>query len=229
MGMPYPEFVDNPENRCPVLLLVDTSASMEGAPLAALNAGLAAFKYDVEQDELAALRVELALITFGQDVTVVQEFIPVDAFTPRQFEASGKTPLGDALIQAMDLLEARKAIYRQNGVQYYRPWVFLITDGAPTDGELWQDAARRMRQLEAENRLSFFVIAVEGADMEILSHIAPLGRPPMALQDLRFEELFRWLSASVRRVSSTTLTHCMTALPSSQGWCARPSTNEITE
>ena len=65
MPVGMPEFVDNPEARCPVILLCDTSGSMSGAPINALNTGLAAFREEVYKDEIAALRVEVALVTFG--------------------------------------------------------------------------------------------------------------------------------------------------------------------
>lgn len=218
MGIEYPEFVDNPESRCPVVLILDVSASMEGAPIEALNTGLAAFKYDIEQDELASLRVEVGIITFGETIKVVQDFTTIDNFTPPQFETAGKTPLGGAIDAGLDLLDQRKIVYRESGVQYYRPWVFLITDGAPTDGAKWVEAAARVRRLEADNCLSFFTIAVEGADMDVLRQVAPLSRPPLELSDLKFEELFRWLSASVRRVSTGTVGGGMLALPSVSGW-----------
>lgn len=218
MGIKYPEFVDNPENRCPVMLILDTSASMEGEPIQALNKGLAAFKFDIEQDELAALRVEVGIVTFGEEVKCVQTFTTVDNFVAPQYVTVGKTPLGAAINLGLDLLEERKANYRENGIQYYRPWVFLITDGAPTDGEAWKEAAKRVRELEKENRISFFTIAVEGADMDVLKDIAPLSRPPLQLRELKFEELFRWLSASVRRVSTGRVSGEMLALPSVAGW-----------
>ena len=47
MPVGMPEFVDNPEPRCPVILLCDTSGSMSGAPINNLNAGLAAFRQEV--------------------------------------------------------------------------------------------------------------------------------------------------------------------------------------
>jgi uncharacterized protein with von Willebrand factor type A (vWA) domain len=39
----HPELVANPEPRCACLLLLDTSGSMHGQPIAELNAGLARF------------------------------------------------------------------------------------------------------------------------------------------------------------------------------------------
>ncbi len=216
MGIRYPEFVENPENRCPVILLLDTSASMAGDPIMALNAGLANFKFDVEHDELALLRVEVAIITFGTEVSILQDFTTIDNFTAPQLDAEGKTPLGHALKTGLALLEKRKKIYREVGVQYYRPWIFLITDGAPTD--VWEQAATNIHQAEAENKLSFFTIAVEGADMEILQQVAPPSRPPFTLRDLAFDALFRWLSASVRRVSTGTVGGDMVALPAVSSW-----------
>lgn len=220
MGIASPEFVDNPENRCPVVLILDTSASMAGDPIDSLNRGMASFKYDVEQDALAALRVELAIVTFGHQVEVIQNFITVDDFMAPKLETGGKTPLGAALKLGLDVLEIRKAIYRREGVQYYRPWVFLITDGAPTDGEEWMESAARIQELENQGKLTFFTIGVEGADFQILQKVAPQQRPPLKLQNLQFDALFKWLSSSVRRVSSNQIGDDMLALPAVGTWAA---------
>ena len=61
--------------------------------------------------------------------------------------ASGSTPMGEALERAIDRVAARKRRYKEAGVQYYRPWLLLITDGAPTDD--WQSAAQSVRAGEA--------------------------------------------------------------------------------
>ncbi|MBA3967146.1 MAG: hypothetical protein H0X47_15500, partial [Nitrospirales bacterium] len=59
------EFADNPEPRCPCLLLLDISASMNGTPIAELNKGLITFKDELAADQLAMKRVEVAIVTFG--------------------------------------------------------------------------------------------------------------------------------------------------------------------
>src|SRR5262245_13508406 len=59
------EFAENPDPRCPCVLLLDTSGSMEGVPIAALNEGLGAFQKDIKEDTLAQRRTEIALVTFG--------------------------------------------------------------------------------------------------------------------------------------------------------------------
>ncbi len=124
------EFADNPEPRCPCVLLLDTSKSMTGKPIQALNDGLLAFHDDLVKDPLARRRVEVAVVTFGGAPRVVQNFVTVDDFPTPILSAGGATPMGGGIHQALDLLEARKAQYQAHGVSYYRPWVFLITDGA---------------------------------------------------------------------------------------------------
>jgi uncharacterized protein YegL len=195
------EFVDNPEPRCPCVLLLDNSSSMAGAPLAALNEGLRAFRDELEKDPLARQRVEVALVTFGSPVEVVQPFAPVADFYPPALAPRGQTPLGTGILQALDLLDARKVRYRAHGVPYSRPWLFLITDGMP-QGEPWEttrEAVRRLRAEEEAGRLVVFAVGVGGANMKFLARLA--ARPPLRLDGLRFVDLFLWLSASTERMA----------------------------
>jgi len=206
------EFAENPEPRCPCVLLLDTSGSMQGAPISELNRGLEAFQRELCADSLAAKRVELAVVRFGP-VEVVSGFGSALYFSPPSLNAGGDTPMGRAILTGLGLLEARKQEYRENGISFYRPWVFLITDGAPTDA--WQEAARAVREGESAKRFSFFAVGVENADLNILSQIAL--RQPLRLRGLQFRELFVWLSNSMRMVSHSTPGTAV-ALSSPQGW-----------
>src|SRR5450759_849792 len=94
---PIGGFTDNPEPRCPCVLLLDTSASMAGKAMEQLNAGLSAFKDTLTQDRLASLRVEVAVITFGAQATLVQDFITADQYIPVPLKAAGDTPMGAAI------------------------------------------------------------------------------------------------------------------------------------
>ena len=55
------EFADNPEPRCPCVLLLDTSYSMSGEKIAELNRNLGAFAEALRLDTMAAKRVEVAI------------------------------------------------------------------------------------------------------------------------------------------------------------------------
>jgi uncharacterized protein YegL len=190
------EFADNPEPRCPCVLLLDVSGSMRGAPINELNAGLTAFKDELAADTLAMKRVEIALITFGP-VQIESTFQSAASFYPSTLTSQGDTPMGEAIRQGIELVRQRKTEYRANGIAYYRPWIFLITDGGPTDE--WQTAAAAVREGEASKAFAFFAIGVHGAQMETLQQISV--RAPLQLDGLRFRELFAWLSASLSSVS----------------------------
>jgi uncharacterized protein YegL len=204
----------NPEPRCPCVLLLDVSGSMTGAPIEELNLGLQAFR-EALTDEVAKSRVELAIITFGP-VAVKQDFVSASQFQPPSLEPEGDTPMGGAINLALDKLDERKQIYRQNGISYYRPWVFLITDGAPTDGDVWLTAAKRVREAESRNKVAFFAVGVAGADMSTLRQISV--RDPVRLDRLKFKEMFEWLSSSLTSVSKSRPGEAVPMQSPLQGW-----------
>lgn len=196
-GMEYPD--DNPEPRCPVVLLLDTSGSMVGKPIDELNNGLQVLQSSLAEDPLVRLRVEISIITFGP-VSFVQDFATVDSFNPPMLVADGDTPMASATLLALDKLEERKKQIKQMGISYYRPWVFLITDGGPTDGSAnWQMACSRIEEAEKKKKVAFFAVGVENADMQKLAELSV--REPLKLNGLNFKDMFVWLSASLTNVS----------------------------
>jgi uncharacterized protein YegL len=211
------EFADNPEPRCPVVLLLDTSYSMEGVPIQELNQGLKTFNGAIKDDRLASLRVEVAIVTFGGIVQAIdvrsgrgqtipfdayQAFVTADNFRPPVLTASGNTPMGEAVHWALTLLRERKEIYKQNSLDYYRPWMFLITDGCPTDE--WESSAQQVREEESRKGVIFFGVGVERADMQVLARFSA-QRQPLSLKGLAFGELFQWLSTSLSTVARSKL------------------------
>jgi len=177
---------------------------MNGRPLDELNKAVRLFKEEILADRMATQRVEVALVTFGP-VTKVAEFQPVDVFDPPHLGPTGDTPMGAAIATALDMLDERKRNYKAAGISHFRPWVFLITDGAPTDR--WQEAARRVHAGDnpESKAFSFFGIGVQEAEMDRLAQICSPSRPPLKLEGLNFRELFLWLSASMKSVSQSQL------------------------
>jgi len=195
------EFAENPEPRCPCVLLLDTSGSMKGAPIAALNEGIKSFKQDLIKDTLASKRVEVAVVTFDSNVVVAQDFVTADQFDPPTLNAQGYTHTGAAIHQAPDMIQARKEQYRANGIVYYRPWVFMITDGEPQGepDDVVKIAADRIKEDEESKRVVFFAVGVENANMTRLGEI--VVRTPVKLKGLNFVDMFQWLSRSMQAVS----------------------------
>ena len=196
------QFAENPEPRCPCVLLVDVSTSMYGDPITKLNEGLAQFKEELKKDQLASLRVEVAIITFGSTAEVAQDFITADQFEAPTLVANGTTMMSAGVNLALDKIEERKQMYRDNGIDYYRPWLFLLTDGAPTEEQEVVNAAfSKLKQADSEKRVAAFSVGVEGADMDILTEISP--RRPLMLKGMEFKSMFVWLSQSMSRVSGS--------------------------
>ncbi len=167
-----------------------------------LNTGLQRFVSDILADPLAKLAADVAVITFARTVATVKEFGPIrESDSELRITASqeDETLLGEAVELALAELDSRKRIYREHGVEYYQPWLVVMTDGVPTSTR-HRELQERLKELSASRKLSVFVFGIGRADLSELSCISPV-RPPMQINDQKFTELFSWLSRSVRMVS----------------------------
>ena len=90
-----------------------------------------------------------------------------------------------------------KRLPRRRHSCVFRPWIFLITDGGPTDE--WKTAAEQVKQGETSKAFAFFAVGVQEANEDVLKQICV--RPPMKLKGVQFRKLFEWLSASLSGVS----------------------------
>lgn len=210
------EFAQNPEPRCPVVLVLDRSGSMIGQPMEELNEGLRIFAEEIKQDTLAALRVEVAVVIFGpvrvldvhggtsQEISADASlaFITANEFEPPVIKLGGDTPMGEAVETALALLRDRKEIYKANGVDYFRPWMFLVTDGAPNPGSNWMEAAEHVKQEEVRKGVIFYGVGVQRANLKNLACFSD-QRPPVRLKGLAFRDLFQWLSKSLSAVAQS--------------------------
>ena len=200
--IPGVEFADNANQRTPCVLVLDTSASMGGAPINQLNEGLQIFAQQLKADSLAALRVQVAVISVGghEDVQLVQPWTDAVDFDAPHLVASGLTPLGAGMARALDEIELQKQLYDANGISSTRPWVIVISDGCPTDNG-WESIAANCRDAELNKKAIIFPIGTEGADFDALGQFSTKG--PKKLKGLSFNELFVWLSRSMSTVSAS--------------------------
>lgn len=219
------DFADNPDPRVPCVLLLDTSYSMTGEPIRELNAGLVQYRDELQLDSIASRRVEIAIVTFGGDVSLEQDFVTARQFSPPTLSASGGTPMAEAIMQGVKHLEDRKLVYQQNGVAYYRPWIFLITDGEPNGSPAaWNLACKAVRLGEQQSKFTFFSVGTGDADFDKLRELGA-SKPPLSLRGIAFREMFRWLSNSQTRVSQSQPNDRISLPPATgdDGWADVPT------
>jgi len=200
------DLVNNPTARVPVCLCLDTSGSMGGMPIDELNEGVRLFYEAIREDETALYSAEVSIVTFGGDAQCIADFasLEVQPNAP-MLTANGMTPMGEAVNKGLDLLEQRKDEYKDRGVDYYQPWLVLMTDGSPNgDSSELSRAINRTVDLVNQKKLTVFPIGIgSDADMDVLAQFSP-KRPPLKLQGLKFREFFAWLSKSVSKTSQST-------------------------
>lgn len=201
------DLVNNPTARVPVCLCLDVSSSMGGTPINELNQGVRLLYDSIKEDEVAMYSAELCIVTFGGNgAKCIEDFASLEMQpTPPRLTASGMTPMGEAVNMALDLLEQRKKEYKDKGVDYYQPWLVLMTDGEPNgDSSELERSIQRTVELVSSRKLTVFPIGIgPRADMSTLNKYSPT-RAPLKLQGLKFKEFFSWLSKSVSKTSQST-------------------------
>lgn len=199
----YQELIENPTARVPICLVLDTSGSMgmthrgdKSSAIEALNEGVAAFYRSVFDDEMARYAADVAIVSFSSQATTIEDFGSVERPVPHVAVTGGATSLGTGVRLGLDLLDARKKQYQLAGVDYFQPWLVLMTDGQPTDMTHVAVAAE-VADLVGRRKLTVFPIGIGSeADLAVLELLNP-QRTPLRLQGLNFSAFFEWLSRSV--------------------------------
>lgn len=198
---------DNVDPRQICILLLDVSGSMglphSNPPINALNSGYEAFRHYAANDPVASLRVETAVVEFGSNARIAVPMQEAAALPAYSFSAGGTTNLADAIDMALDLVDTRKQEIKKAGIEYFRPWIVVMSDGQPNAGRKLDDAIARLKSAKERGSATVFSIGIgEEADMNKLGELcAP--RPPARLDGLRFEEFFEWLTKSLSLTAST--------------------------
>lgn len=198
------DLIENPTTRLPVCLCLDSSSSMSGFPIDELNKGVKYFFEAIKSDEIARYSVELAVVTFNSTVEKISDFSSIDRQTVTLLKADGWTAMGKGIELSLHLLEQRKKEYSEKGVDYYQPWLVLMSDGAPTDNI--SIAANRVQDLSNRKKLTVFSIAIgDNADINTLKKFSSLKNNLVlkVKSPEYFKEFFEWLSQSVSVASQS--------------------------
>ncbi len=195
--MPRVAAPNEPHLAC--VLLLDTSGSMSGTAIEELNKGINSFIQQTSMDEMAKKRVDVAIIAFDDEPRVEMDFTPISQMEPIRLTTGGVTAMGAAVNMAIDKVKERNRFYASLGTPCFKPWIFMITDGAPTDDIT--AAAQRIQEEEnkgTHGKLKFFALGVNNYDKETLHK---LTHRVMQLDDMNFSTIFNWMSESMCAIS----------------------------
>lgn len=219
------DYSGNPNQRTPCVLILDASGSMNTSGskgktrIAELNEGIATLEQALKSDDAAISRVQLSIVTVGgpsNSAEVLMDWTDVENFSSFPLTADGTTPLGAGVRLGLQMIDQIKQDLRNNGINYTRPWMMIITDGDPTDSTSdWATAVQECRAAEAAKKAEVFTIGVDGANLATLSQLS--ARPPVMLDGLKFKELFLWLSSSLSAASRSRPGDAL-SLPSLDPW-----------
>lgn len=200
---PYSDLIAMNEPHLPLILLLDCSGSMKGRPLEELLEGYNNFISQTAQDDLAAKRVDLAVMSFsGSGIQPIMDFTPLSQsaeMSPLSLKAEGCTPMGEAIVKGIRMLRDRCRIYDEAGIAHFGGWLVMLTDGQPSDD--LTAATDLIRQREEAGRLKFFSIAVNNANVEILQSLGK--RVIQSTAQDNFKGIFNWMSESMVIVSAS--------------------------
>ncbi len=189
--------------RLPVYILLDTSGSMHGEPIHAVNVGLRVLVDALRQDPYALESVYLSVLTFDLEVLELFPLTPLDQVKLPQLATpdSGPTFLGAALA----LLHERvvQAVLPNTPTQKgdWRPLLFLMTDGAPSDLALYREMIPQIQQLNFANIVA--CAAGPKARIALLQELTPQVVSLDITDSAAFSQFFKWVSLNVASGSSS--------------------------
>jgi len=196
------------ERHLPVYLLLDTSGSMDGAPIESVRRGVEQFQQETSVDPFARDVVRIGVITFNSDAQIAAGgLVPISTFQPPQLVATGVTRLDLAFKKLLESLD-RDVVKAIKGGQKgdWKPAVFILTDGFPTDengnmtDRLWRPAREALTNRPKGQIKPSSIVAVgcgPNVDDATLKAMSTGTAFRMGTSEAAFAALFQFLSQSI--------------------------------
>lgn len=190
----------SPTNLCeahiPCIILVDCSGGMSGQPITQVNLGFKQIRSYLQNDPLLQGRIEICVISFGDKVKTELGFRSGMDYKVPTLTAGGLCSFNAAVNYALDTIDQRKQLYCEWGIFWYRPWIFVLSKGYPTD-DYFGDATRsRIDDYVKNKKVHFVSLSVSKDITPILESYFPHGSV-LEFENGSISDIFPWLMASL--------------------------------
>ncbi|MBE6854633.1 MAG: VWA domain-containing protein [Ruminococcus sp.] len=187
--------------RLPVYLLLDCSGSMSGEPIEAVRQGVKMLLSELRGDPQALETAYLSIITFASSAQQISPLTELMLVKEPTINAGGATALGGALRVLMDCVqkEVRQSTETQKGD--WRPLVFILTDGEPTDTAEFEAMLPQIKQAKLGN-----IIACAAGSRANTAHLKRITDSVLMMNSLSADDMakfFAWVSGSVKMSSKS--------------------------
>ncbi len=212
------DLIYNTSTRIPVCLCIDASGSMSNrdeeakSRIERVRDGIKQFFQEVLSDDTTQNSAEVAIVTYTETAKVIRDFSTIEDNNNNWEEivAAKKGDLGIGVLKCLELLDARKQKYKENGVDYFQPWLIIMSDGCPTGENAKShttEASHKTIELENNNKLTVVPVFIgDNSDFENNKGVKILQRfsnnRVTPINSTKFSKFFRWLGASVSKVST---------------------------
>ncbi len=206
------DFTITKERALPIFILADTSGSMAGEKIQAVNRAIRDMIDTLKNvDDIRGV-FKVSIITFGGEDVIIQQYpTDVSIIDLNELVAEGRTPMGKAISVVTDLIEDREVVNSRD----YLPTVVLLSDGYPTDypGKLnsnieeyleWEPI-QKMHQGERSKKCMRVAMSVDkDTDITMLKAFLNNGTEPMLATDANdIAKVFKWVTMStISRMTS---------------------------
>ena len=192
-----------PVRRLPIYIAIDTSGSMRGEPIESVNVGLQSMLQAMRQDPYALESVHLSVLTYDREV---KELFPLTPLEDVQMPTitcpqSSPTHLGEVLKLVIERFDRDVKQSNADGKGDWRPMFFVMTDGAPSDIQLFNKMVPEIK------RRSFSrIIACAAGPKAKTEYLEQFAKPVVCLDttdSASFAAFFKWVSGSVNAGSAS--------------------------